>query len=323
MSYINQAQFTVKSFSIQELLNMSTSVNGEQSPVNDKRVAIILDSFIDQPLMTPLKVVTFEGVDFLAGGRHRTASLAQEYADDLSKLVNCLHFTAANADEVVYHTTCDNGSRSMNAAEKKELTTAAKFGFDVVSPEVLVAAMCVIDDAGNRVMDMAEIYDKLTLALALQLDSNYECGKLTALTVARTIVTKLKKFNKVVTHPAKLDTDGTQLTCATTEKVNVVSDALRNGGESMHELLDALTFMIDYMESSLTEVPAKLYMEAVATGLNIVESDVAPTVYPTGTVFNCTVTRPTAWQRNAAKWMKVAALPMKTYISESLDITIA
>ena len=313
---VNQAQFTVKSFTVQELMDMKTALNGEQSPINTKRVDKIVDSFIDGPLLQPLEVTEFGGVNFLTGGRHRITALAVEYADNKEFTIECLLYVVTDANDLIQRITSSNGSRSMNASEKKELSTASQFGFDVLSVESLVATL-------NDDTTYAQALDTLTLALALKFNETYECGKLTALTVARSVITANKKLKVQEITPAKLDTDGTQLTSAVTNTYELIKYVLTKGSEYIHEYLDTLCFMVDYIECTSFTIPAKLYLEAEATNLSMVPSGVLPNLDGSGiATMDVIITRPVAWQRNAAKWVKLISPAMKSYISESINVTL-
>jgi hypothetical protein len=311
---INQAQFTVAQFSILELTEMRTALGAEQYPVKDTRVAKIVDSFIDGPLLQPLEVTTYEGLNFLSGGRNRTAALAIEYADDLSKLVTVLQYKATTSEELIARMVSSNGSRSMSASETKELNTSAKFGFDALTVESIVAKAYTATET--------QAVDMLTLALAIQLDEAYGCGKNTGLVVSRSLMTSLKKMKVSIEHPAKVDDDGTLLTVATVEKRTLLSYTLSMGIERTHELLDSIVCSVDYAAVTPMELPGKVYNEALLTGLDMVESNVSATVVGSVASYYSTVTRPATWQRSAAKWVKVMVPVLKVYLSESLELHI-
>lgn len=311
---INQASFTVKQYSILALTEMRTALGAEQYPVKQSRVDSICDSFIDAPLLQPLEVTTYESIDFLTGGRNRTAALAIEYADDLSKLVTVLHYEVSTPEELIERITSSNGSRSMSASEVKEMRTSAKFGFDAVSIESIVARA--------HTATVVAAIDLLTLALAIQLDETYDCGKNTGLAVARSTMTSLKKFKVTITHPAKVDDDGTILTVATTEKKPLIELILSQGIERIHEFLDSVVLSVDYASCTPLELPGKVYNDALITGLSMVEEGVQATVTGSVASYMTTVVRPATWQRNAAKWVKVMVPCWKSYLSESLDLSI-
>jgi hypothetical protein len=314
MSHINQSQFTIAQFSILELTEMRTALGAEQYPVKDTRVAKIVDSFIDGPLLQPLEVTTYEGINFLSGGRNRTAALAIEYADDMTKLVTVLLYSVHTPEELISRITSSNGSRSMTASEGKELTTSAKFGFDALTVESIVAKAYTTTET--------QAVDMLTLALAIQLDEAYGCGKNTGLVVSRSLMTSLKKMKVTIEHPSQVDDDGTLLTVKTTEKRTLISHTLSMGIERIHELLDSIVCSVDYAAVTPMELPGKVYNEALLTGLGMVEPNVQATVVGSTASYSTVVTRPATWQRSAAKWVKVMVPVLKVYLSESLELNI-
>lgn len=324
MSHINQSTARIAQFTIAQLLEMPSSLNGEQHPVKESRVESITDSFIDQPLLTLLEITEYEGINILTSGRHRRASLAVEYSDSLDSLVDCLVYTAKSADEVVLRTTCANGSRSMNAMEKKELTTAAKYGFDVLSIESLVAKVEMHMMATDESHNITDAVDCFVLALALALDEAYDCGKGTGLAVARSLVTTLKKFKQVNVIAPSYDTDGTMLAAGSTSKVDMLLTQLRMGQDRVSELIDALVLAVEYAKYAAVILPAKLYLDANATGLDMVDPDAESTIDSKGiATYTTNIKCPDAWQRNASKWVRVMTPTYKAYISEALDVTIA
>lgn len=325
MSHINQSTATIQQFTVAQLSEMVSALHGEQHQLNEKRVYSIMESFVDgTPLLTLPEVTTYEGTNILTGGRHRTAALIEEYAGDLDRTVDCLVYVAQSADEVVLRTTASNGSRSMNAMEKRELTTAAKYGFDVLNIESLVAKVELHMTKGTDSYNMTDAVDCFVLALALSLDEAYACGKGTGLAVARSLTTSLKKFKQVNTVAPQYDTDGTMLAAGSTSKVDMLTTQLGMGQERISELLDATVLTVEYAKYAAVTLPAKLYLDANATGLDMVDPDAEATIDSKGiATYTTNIKCPDAWQRNAAKWVKVMIPTYKGYISEALDITIA
>lgn len=311
---INQSIPTFAEYSIEALSNMATALNGEQYPLNQKSVDALVESYIDgTPLLTLPEVTVFNGTEFLTGGRHRTASLAVEYSDDTSKLVTVLQYVVNTPEELIERITASNGSRRMVASEKKDLATAGKYGFGTLTVESLVAQI-------DTVATTAEQLDLFMSALALKLDEVTDCGKNTALVVARTMLVSAKKWTYIRVIPATVDADGTQLTSASKTKVNVLSERLTMGTDAVTELLDTMVFSIDYLEATEFDVTAAAYAKALP--LEMVQP--SDEYVKNAQVFHrSTVCRPTAWQRNASKWMSLANPFIKQYVAESLDLDIA
>lgn len=321
-NFIKQSIATIQQFTITELSEMVTTLNGEQSPLNLKRVEAITESFMDgYGLLQMPEVTRYEGTNIYTGGRHRLAALQQEYAGSLDSVVHCLVYQANDADEVVQRVLSSNGSRSMNAAEKKELTTSSKYGFDVVSTEMLVAKIELLMTPGNS-YNSTEAMDCFVLALAIELDSTYDCGKMTGLAVARSFVTSLKKCKQVTRIAAQYDGE-VQLTSGSVSKSDMLVTQLGMGQERISEMMDTIVQCVEYVQYTPCQLPAKLYLEAQAMN-GVVESDVTPVIDAKGVAtYESTITRPANWQRTAAKFTKVIAPMMKHYISEALDIEIA
>lgn len=314
MSHINQSIPTLAQYSIEELSNMQTALNGEQYPVNQKSVDALVESFIDgQPLLTLPEVTVFNDVTFLTGGRHRVAALTSEYSDDTAKLVTVLQYTADTPEELIERIAASNGSRRMVASEKKDLVTAGKYGFGTLTVESLVAQI-------DRVATTGERLDLFMSALALKLDECSECGKNTALVVSRSILVAVKKWNHMRIIPATVDEDGTQLTSASKTKVNVLSEVLSMGTDAIMELLDTLVFSIDYMEATEFDVTGAAYLKALP--LEMVQP-ANEEVRNAQVFYRTIVCRPAAWQRNASKWVSLASPFIKSYAAESLDLDIA
>jgi len=314
MSNINQSIPTLAQYSIEALSNMATALNGEQYPLNQKAVDTLVDSFIDgTPLLTLPEVTVYNGTEFLTGGRHRTVALATEYSDDTSKLVTVLQYNVSTPEELVERITASNGSRRMVSSEKKDLVTASRYGFGTITIESIVSQIDTVVTTNERI-------DLFMSALALKLDEVTDCGKNTALVVSRSMLVAVKKWNHIRVIPATVDADGTQLTSASKTKVNVISEVLSMGTDAIMELLDTLVFSIDYMEATEFDISGPAYVKALP--LEMVQP--ADEFIKNAQVFyRSTVSRPTAWQRNASKWMTLANPFIKQYVAESLDLDIA
>ena len=173
--------------------------------VNTKIYCELIAIIDGTPLLTVPEVTAYNGVEFLTGGRHRVSALLSEYMDDTAKLVTVLLYTANTSEELIERITASNGSRRMVASEKKDLVTAGKYGFGTITVESLVAQI-------DTVATVAERLDLFMSTLALKLDEITNCGKNTALVVARTMLVSVKMWNHIRVIPATVDSDGTQLT---------------------------------------------------------------------------------------------------------------
>lgn len=326
-SSINQSVFTVASYSIQQLMDMPSTLNGEQSPLDLKRSDKLIDSLLDGPLLQPLEVTLFNDMPILTGGRHRTACLAQLYADTLDKMVTVLQYVALTADDVLARVKSSNGSRAMKQGEVKLLDVAAKLGFGLVTVESLIASIDTVrvlvpGTTNINVADTrAEQVELFITALSLSLDETYDMGDTTALVLARSIMTPLKKVKATLNHPAKFDTDGTMLIKPSVEKYVFVSQVLDMGTDAVTELLETIVNSIGDMSSRLYPLSAKVFTDALHLKMDMV-TDVEPTITDGVVTFVTTIRRPAALQRNSAKFVKVAIKPMLSYISQALEVEL-
>jgi hypothetical protein len=324
---IAQSSFVVVTRSISELLAMPVTLNGEQSPLNEKSIAKLEDSLLDNDLQQPIEITLFNNIEVLTGGRHRTASLANLYRDALDSTVVCLQFTAKSAEEVALRVKTSNGSRSMKAGEVKLLDTATKLGFGVLTTESLVASIDTVSILipGTNTVNMAdtkaERIDLFTTALAIELELVYDLGDTTALVLARAIMTPLKKVKATMVHEAKFDLDGTQLTKQTTEKYLMVNEVLSMGTDAVTELLDAVVNSVGNISTLSVTLSAKVYLDAYSLDMGIVQ-DVQPTVVDGVVTYVTTIKRPPALQRNAARYVKAAIKPIIAEVSEALSIEL-
>lgn len=345
MSHVSQSSFAVTQYSIAQLTTMATALTGEQATLNQKSIDSIIDSFIDTELLEPLHVTTLNGIDYLTSGRHRTASLAIEYADNLDYLVDCLHFIANTPDELLARIKSPNLSRKMSSVENKQLDVACKFGFSSLSVEDLCASAVTAQDK----------YEPLTLALAMRLkDTDFGVNNLSdvgSLKVAQSIVTQLKKIKRVITQDATVDTDGTVLAPATKTTFKVLDDTLAgrsddvtafvNGSYSEEGLIDIadslncdatvdsirttlirdeLVSMIDdivntvlYVQSATLVIPAKVYISGKLKG--VLTHEATEVLEMTSICYHTVLGMPSDWQRKASAWAQVFAVALTEALS--------
>lgn len=323
---INQSEFVTATYTIQQLLDMPSTLNGEQSPLDPKRIAKLEDNLLDNELRQPLEVTLFNGSPILTGGRNRTDVLSRLYA--LTDTVVCLQYVAKTADDVFARVTTSNGGRTMKQGEVKLLEVASKFGFGLVSVESLMAAIDDVRvivpgtaDTVNLAETTAERIELFITALAISLDDVYSMGDTTALVVARSLMTPLKKVKATLHHDAKMDTDGVVLCKATVEKYLFVNSVLTMGTDATTELLETLVNSIGDIATRLYSLPAKAYLDAYALNMGMV-SDVEPTIVDGTVTYVTTIKRPTALQRNSARFVKVAIKPIISFISEALEVEL-
>ena len=326
LNAVNQSEFVTATYTIQQLLDMPSTLNGEQSPLDPKRIAKLEDNLLDNELRQPLEVTLFNGNPILTGGRNRTDVLSRLY--DLDSTVVCLQYTAQTADDVFARVTTSNGGRSMKQGEVKLLEVATKLGFGLVTVESLVASIdtvrVLIPGTNNiNVADTkAEQIELFITALSLSLDETYDMGDTTSLVVARSIMTPLKKVKATLHHPAMFDEDAQlQLCKATTEKYLFVPEVLTMGTDAVTELLETIVNSIGDMASRLYPLSAKVFTDALHLNMDMV-TDVEPTITDGVVTFVTTIRRPAALQRNSAKFVKVAIKPMISYISEALEVEL-
>lgn len=322
---INQSNFIVTTYTIQQLLDMPSTLNGEQSPLDPKRIAKLEDNLLDNELRQPLEVTLFNGNPILTGGRNRTEVLSRLY--DTSYSVVCLQYVAATADDVFARVTTSNGGRTMKQGEVKLLEVATKLGFGLVTVESLIASIDTVrvlvpGTTNINVADTrAEQIELFITALSLSLDETYDMGDTTALVVARSIMTPLKKVKATLQHPAKFDTDGTMLVKPSVEKYVLVSQVLDMGTDAVTELLETIVNSIGDMASRLYPLSAKVFTDALHLNMDMV-TDVEPTITDGVVTFITTIRRPAALQRNSAKFVKVAIKPMISFISQALEVEL-
>jgi hypothetical protein len=306
---MRQAIPSIARFTIQELYDMPSTLNGEQFPLNTKVVDALTEDIFDNGLLQMPEVTEFNGTYTLTGGRHRTQAIYNLYhsmGSDTSDTISALVYTAHSADEVVARVTSSNASRRMVSAEKKELVAASKYGFGTVTVEALVGKAMSTDDVAER-------NDSLTLALAIHMGDTLDLGKQTALVTARSIITKLKSVKVSVYHEALVDTDNVVLSPATTKKVPLFEHL------PLGELVEDIVAGMDYLTASPTDLPKALYDESLATDLGIVQ--VKGDYNDKFATISSTISRPVTLQRNAAKYTKVLLVGLKEYLGELYDVT--
>lgn len=309
---IKQSIPSIVTYTLQELLDMPSTLNGEQFPLNEKSVDKLVDDIYDNGLLQMMETSRLEDTVILSGGRHRLAAIARLY-DDIEPTevtLSVLEYTVSTPDELVSRVTSSNGSRRMVSAETKELTLASKFGFDAVNIEGLAA----------KVVATPTDHDTFNMLLALSLNEVLDMGKQTALVLARALTTKLKAMKVMVTYEATYDADGTQLTPATKGKLPLIGYHA-SSVDMLLDLVNAVVNSIDYLAAVETEVPLTIYTEALNTGLNMVDEVELPTGLTVASVAT-TIKRPSATQRYAAKYVKVLLPGLKSYLTDALDVAI-
>ena len=308
---INQAIPSIVIYTLQELLDMPSTLNGEQFPLNEKTVGKLVEDIYDNGLLQMMETSRLGDTVILSGGRHRLASIARLYDDVEPDTValSVLEYAVETPDELVLRVTSSNGSRRMVSAETKELTLASKFGFDAVN----------IEGLASKVVDTPTDYDTFNMVLALSLNEVLDMGKQTALVLARALTTKLKAMKITVTS-VTFDTDGTQLTPVTRNKLPLIGYHATSV-DLLLDLVNAVVNSIDYLAAVETEVPLTIYTEALNTGLNMVDVVELPAGLKVASVAT-TIKRPAACQRYAAKYVKALLPGLKSYLSDALDVAI-
>ena len=325
LNAVNQSSFVTAVYTIQQLLDMPSTLNGEQSPLDPKRIAKLEDNLLDNELRQPLEVTLFNGNPILTGGRNRTDVLSRLY--DLDSTVVCLQYTANNADDVFARVTTSNGGRTMKQGEVKLLEVATKLGFGLVTVESLMASIDTVKVLipgtvnVNVAETKAEQIELFITALSLSLDETYSMGDTTALVLARSILTPLKKVKATLNHPAVIDVDGVMLAKATVEKYLFVSEVLTMGIDATTALLETIVNSIGDLSVRPYALSAKVFTDALHLDMDMVV-DVEPTITDGVVTFVTTVKRPSALQRYSAKYLKVAIKPMISYISQALDVEL-
>lgn len=289
---INQSDFTVETISLTALVRMPTTLNGEQAPINQKRVDKLIDSLMEEPLREPLSVAELNGRRILVSGRHRVQALSEVYADDLSVFVVCLVYPCANPEEVQDLVLAKNGSRSMNAAEKAELSVAAKFGFDDLDKNGLTTIACDVT------RDIRERKECLTLALAMNFTEHedYPLPKNTALKLAETLLTEV---NRWVEGKGK---DKTRLL-----------DTWLEDSELTLNLILALTDIPAYYQTMTTVVDRETYRTIIDTVPGVFDTDVKLA----GDGYKTCIKYPSNLQRVAAKYVK--CLPLRKDVTDYMN----
>jgi hypothetical protein len=336
-NHIAQSIPTLAQYSIKALSTMATALNGEQSPLNPRAITMLTESYVDGvPLLTLPEVTVFNGVEFLTGGRHRTASLVEEYGDDLSKYVTVLVYTVNTAEELLQRIQASNGSRKMSSSEDKALHVACKFGFSALS----VDELCLVAVKHNDI-------ESFTLALAMSLrTSNTELSDVGSLKVAQAIVTQLKKVKVRRDTDATYDTDGVMLTPANSRTVKLLESTMSGespdiaafvsgsySDDALHEIADSLgtqptmtdvrlalirdellslvetiVITVTYVKTATITLPAKVYFTGKIKG--VFANEATEVVSNSSVVYTTVLGVPSDWQRKASSWSAVFSVAL-------------
>jgi hypothetical protein len=226
-------QYTIKEFFYADLRGFKTALTTEQLPLVQTHVDKLAESIHSSGKMyrIPL-VVTFNDEFYLGGGRNRLAALnLLGVCDD--ELIPCLHTVAGTSEELIALITGDNASRRSNAAERNELKLAAKFGIGLTY-DTIMAKVTELNKGKER-------DELMKLAIAHALCEQTDFSKNTALSVASSLYSNLRKVTSVITYDAEFDTDGTQLTPKCTEKINVLDYFIEMSPTTIDNILFAIT----------------------------------------------------------------------------------
>lgn len=310
INQVQQAIPTLVTYTLEQLIELPSTLNGEQFPLNLKTVDNLVEDIYDNGLLQTVEVTKLNDMAVLTGGRHRREALVKLYEDVDPSTVSLVVFeyTVSTPDEMVARVTSSNGSRRMVSAETKELQIASKFGFDTMSVDTLLTKVKSLDDL-----------DTFVLALALQLNETYDMGKNTALVFARSLTTKLKAIKITLEKDALTDVDGTVLAPASKSKVSLLVHTFSGGSDDVMSLIDSIVNAIDYLAVVPYSIPLNVYTEALALGM-VAEVDL-PDGLQVASV-TTTVHRPVALQRNASKFVKVLLVGLKNYLAESMEVII-
>jgi len=122
-----QKPFSIREFTLDELMEMKTSTSNEQTPINTKSVDVLRDDFRINPMVKPFCVALFDGDLYLAGGRHR-----RHTHHDLGRpgdtVFQCIFYEVDTALELNKLIIQDNAARRSTGTEKRLLLLGGMLG---------------------------------------------------------------------------------------------------------------------------------------------------------------------------------------------------
>lgn len=225
--------YEIKEYFFADLKEMRTAMTAEQLPLVQSHVEKLAASLVDAGKMYRMPLVVELGDElYLCGGRNRVAALDSIGVVD-NQLVPCLYTKAQDSYELVNLITGDNQSRRSNAAERKELKLAAKFGFNTDYSDIM--------DKVVQLPKGKERNELIKLAIAHAFCEQTGMSKNTALSLAVTMFTLLNKCKVAIDMPAKYDADGVQLTTRATSVTNIFDYYLLEDGTVIDNIIYTVT----------------------------------------------------------------------------------
>lgn len=275
-NYIAQSTFSAAVYTISELIDMVTAVNGEQFEINTNRVDKLIDQL--QPdgtvLHMPIEVSLLGDVRILTGGRHRLEALKELY--DHSTSVRVIQFECLDASEVALRTVHNNGSRNCTKAEATALKTAAKYGFGTVDIDSLRSLLYGNDGKALNVLPVTEQLSTLATILALTIRNDYNLDVNleptiemdTAEKLAGSILTQVKKMTRLVEYttiiPPSVDKKGKEIgegSVSSFGKVKTLVEVLATS-DNLELLLNTMLAVMTRATTKGVQVPLGVYQSA-------------------------------------------------------------
>jgi hypothetical protein len=130
-----QKKFTVREFTLEELLEMKTATSVQQTPINQKNIAVLREDFRIREMINPFSVAYFDSNYYLGGGRHR-AFTHKELGRPLDTVFSCILYevdSAAELNEIIIQL---NGGRRTSGTEKKLLRLGGELGKEIGTEEL-------------------------------------------------------------------------------------------------------------------------------------------------------------------------------------------
>lgn len=168
-----QKPFTIREFTLDELMEMKTSTSNEQTPINPKAVDALRDDFRINPMVKPFSVAVFDGDLYLAGGRHRRHT-HHELGRPGNTVFQCIFYevdTALELNELIIQ---DNAARRSTATEKRLLRLGGQLGKVIGQADLTDVYVDYI-----LVKDYKNLYSTLKTDIVARLLNADETGNIT------------------------------------------------------------------------------------------------------------------------------------------------
>ena len=262
--------YEIKEFFYADLVSFPTALTVEQLPLVKAHVEKLTEAIYDAGKLYKLPlVVKYNDVNYMAGGRNRLAALNELGVTD-DELIPCLYTEAETSEELVTLILGDNTTRRSNAAERKTLQAAAKFGIGLTYDDISNTINTLVDIEDDTELtkevrgDVAKLF-KLMLAHAInELDADVLKNQNTALMLANSMWSNFYATKHTYVQPEVISEDGVKLTAAKKvtlrlfdylldcDKVSLIDNIVH----SMALVLDTITLPADTQRKAASIVKA-------------------------------------------------------------------